>query len=333
VPKSTSPQLLELRNLAGQPAQQARFALTLLIPRLGNEVLFAALQVLQRDPPPEARTALLALYKHYEQGGRTRDPAANLRAVILRSLRTIALPADAPLLAQAAETYVFPPPAFKEEGAPLRSAALNALNELDETLARYHAIRLLANEHTDPMSGEPALSAARLLSALGEIGPLYFYVMQDGARTLPEVLSECLSHLTTLPDAMLPGLVARYADSAEDVVLVGLFDLLVHHHSGPQGLDLIARFLRTGERLDVYRYLATIMLTSDQHLLVSDLLAAARLENRHHQLVVLADVLALSPASGVVQSVRRQVLERIETLGANQKQPHNSDPTRRIEDE
>jgi hypothetical protein len=302
-----------LRSLAGQPDQQARLAVTLLNPRLGNETIFAALQVLQRNPPPEARPPLLTLYNHYDQGGRTRDSAANLRAAILRSLRTIVTPAETPFLAQAAETYVFPPPAFKEEGAPLRSAALNALNEVDETLARYHAIRLLANEHTDPMSGEPALTAARLLAALGEHSPLYFYVMQDGARTLPEVISECLGHLTALPESMLPALVARYADSEQDVVLVGLFDLLIHHHSGPQNLERIAHFLRTSERLDAYRYLITILLTSGQDVLISELLAAAQLETRRQQLVVLVEVLALLPASGRVQTIRNTLSERLQS--------------------
>jgi hypothetical protein len=300
-----------LRNLAGQPAQQASLAVTLLDPRLGNEVVFAALQVLQHNPPVEARPALLTLYGQYEKQGRTRDPAANLRAIVLRALRSLVAPADAPFLAQAAATYVFPPPAFKEEGAALRSAALNALSEVDHTLARYHAIRLLANEHTDPMSGEPALTAARLLAALGEVTPLYFYVMQDGARTLPEVLSEALRHLTTVPDSLIPALIERYGESDHDVVLVGLFDLLVNHRSGPHGLDFIALFLRTSNRLDAYRYLATILLTSGRKALVEELLAAAQVEGRRDQLVILTEVLALIPDVPVIERVLAEVRDRI----------------------
>lgn len=311
VPKSASPQLQLLRNLAGQPAEQASLAVTLLDPRLGNEVVFAALQVLQHNPPVEVRPALLMLYGQYEKQGRTRDPAANLRATVLRALRSLVAPADAPFLAQAAATYVFPPPAFKEEGAALRSAALNALSEVDETLARYHAIRLLANEHTDPMSGEPALTAARLLAALGEVTPLYFYVMQDGARTLPEVLSEALRHLTTVPDSLIPALIERYGESDHDVVLVGLFDLLVNHRSGPHGLDFMALFLRTSNRLDAYRYLATILLTSGRKALVEELLAAAQVEGRRDQLVILTEVLALMPDVPVIERVLAEVRDRI----------------------
>ncbi|HMN28272.1 MAG TPA: hypothetical protein PKE45_08965 [Caldilineaceae bacterium] len=315
MPKTISPHLQELRSLAGQPDEQKRLAVTLLNPRLGNEVIFSALQILQRGAPPEARPALLALYAHYAQGSKTRDPAANLRAAILRALRTIVIPADLPLLTTAVETYVFPPPSFKEEGASLRSAALNALNEVDETLARFHAIRLLANEHTDPMSGEPALSAAHLLAALGEQTALYFYVMQDGARTLPEVLSEALRHLIAVPEAMLPGLIARYSQSEQEVVLVGLFDLLIHHRSGPHQLDLLAGFLRTSQQLAAYRYLATVLLTSGHKVLIEELLAAAKAENRRDQLLILIDVLALLPAAPAVQRVRQELQERLLSAG------------------
>jgi hypothetical protein len=274
-PKPTSPHLQQLRDLAGQPEEQAQLAITLLEPKLGAEVILAALQALCEDPPLAARSPLLRLYAYYEEQGLRRDPAANLRASVLRVLRPLVLPEDTPLLAQATETYVFPPPTFQEEGALLRSAALNALSDVDETLARYHAVRLLANEHTDPMSGEPALSAARLLAVYGEITPLYFYVVQDNARTLPEVLS------------------ARYHTTPEDGVLAGLFDLLLLHREGPYELDFLRTFLRTTERFDAYRYVTTVMLTAGRPVLLDELLTAARAEQHPDRLVILGQVLGL----------------------------------------
>jgi hypothetical protein len=309
--RSASPQLQALRTLAGQPEEQAQLAVTLLDPKWGNEVILAALQSLRHNPPPAAHGALLRLYAHYEQKGNTRDPAANLRAAILRIFRPLAKPADLPLLLQAAETYVFPPPAFKEEGALLRSASLNALSEVDETLARFHAIRLLANEHTDPMSAEPALTAARLLAAYGEITPLYFYVMQDNARTLPEVLSEALRHLTTLPAALVPGLFARYHTSQAEVVLAGLFDLLLHHREGPHQLDFIRTFLRTSQQPDAYRYLATVLLTAGRPALLEELLAAAHSEADPTRLVILGDVLGLMADLPTINPILSEVKRRI----------------------
>lgn len=309
--KPTPPHLEQLRSLAGQPDEQAHFAVTLLNPRLGVQVIMAALHVLRTDPPPTARPPLLTLYDHYDQKNSTRDPAANLRAAILRNLRTLVLSEDAPFLARAAATYVFPPPAFKEEGAQLRSAALNALAEVDETLARFHAVRLLANEHTDPMSGEPALTAARLLAAHHEVTTLYFYVTQDGARTAPEVLSECLRHLTSLPESMVAGLVERYGASEHEIVLVGLIDLLIHHRSGPQGVDYLAGFLQGATQLDAYRYLATVMLTSGRAALIDLLLTAARNERQRERAAILVDVLSLlqdaPDVAPIVAELRRKL--------------------------
>ena len=303
---TTQPQnqaLQKLRTLADQPAQQAALAAELITPKQSLQVIQYALQLLQKQPTPAARPNLLALYAHYagqndkpsdkaprEKGqGDKRDPAANLRATILRVLRPVVEPADAALLARAAETYVFPPPSFKEEGAALRSAALNALNEVDDDLARYHATRLLANEHTDPMSGEPALSAARLLAAQGEQLPLYFYVMQDGARTIPEVIGECLRALTRLPVALLPGVIARYGEHPVAIVLAGLFDLLLNHQANRQqqagasvqGRDYLQKFLRTTYNRDAYRYLTSMMVAAGQQAYIDDLLALARGEQDH----------------------------------------------------
>ena len=148
----------QLRSLATQPEEQAAYAVTLLNAKFGQEAVLAALQVLQKRAFTQARPALLALYNYYT-AHEARDASAFTRAAIMRALRQIVQPADIAFLVQATATYVFPPPSFKEEGAPLRSAALLALNEVDDNLARYHAVRLLANEHTDPMSGEPALTA------------------------------------------------------------------------------------------------------------------------------------------------------------------------------
>ncbi len=141
---STEPptKIQQLRSLAATPAAQAAYAATLLHAKLGQEVIGAALQVLQKIPFTQARPALVDLYTYYTKQGDARDPSAFTRAAIIRALRQIVLPVDRPLLIQATETYVFPPPSFKEEGAPLRSAALLALNEVDDQLARYSKVSL-----------------------------------------------------------------------------------------------------------------------------------------------------------------------------------------------
>lgn len=251
------------------------------------------------------------MYAYYTRHGDARDPSAFTRGAIVQALRQIILPVDRPLLVQATETYVFPPPAFKEEGAPLRSAALLALNEIDDPLARYHAVRLLANEHTDPMSGEPALTAARLLGTQEEGLPLYFYAMHAAAAVYPEVAAECLRHLTLLPATLIPGLVERFASNASSMVLVGLFDLLLNHRAGPQGMDFLRDFLRSTLQLDVYRYLVTTIIASGQEKLLAELLAAARFEQRREKIAILCEALPLLPANPEITTLLAQLNRRL----------------------
>lgn len=286
-------QVQQLRALATDSQAQATFAVTLLDARQGPEVVLAAVQTLTRNPWPAARPALLELYDYYSGRGQKLDSAAYIRAAILRALREVVLPADIGFLVQATETFVFPPPSFTEEGAMLRSPALLALAALDDNLARYHAVRLLANQHTDAMSGEPALTAAKVLAAQGEDLPLYFYVMQDGARVLPEVVSTCLSNLTTLRVDLLPGILKRYGDAKQEVVLVGLFDLLLNHRAGIQGIDFITRFLQQSQHLDAYRYLVVTMVTSGKRDVVQYLLTASQVALSKSKVAILREALTL----------------------------------------
>ena len=151
----------KLRDLADDPAAQAEYAASLLRPRQARDVLLAALTVLEDHPVLNAKPSLLDLYDSFERGGSARDPAAFTRRAILSALRPLASPAELPLFLNAVSTYEFLPPDFHEDAILLRATALVVLNELDDTLARYHGARLLVDPYADDMSGEPALSAAR----------------------------------------------------------------------------------------------------------------------------------------------------------------------------
>ncbi|MCB0085484.1 MAG: hypothetical protein KDE47_31300 [Caldilineaceae bacterium] len=315
--QGASKELLQrLRDLALDPAEQAAHAATLLDARNGTEVILTVLQVLTRTPNAAARPALWTLYEYYGGRGQQQDSAAFLRAAIIRALREVVMPEDVPRLAKVAATYVFPPPQFKEEGSMLRSAALAALNELDNDLGRYHAVRLLANEHTDAMSGEPALTAAKVLATCGEILPLYFYVMQDGARTLPEVVSACLGNLTSLRADLLPDLLARFSGESNDreaseIVLVGLFDLLLNHEEGPQALEFIAGFLQSSDQLDAYRYLVVTMATSGHSQLTDLLITQAGATTSRDKALILCDALLLLPQR---DRALEQLIKELQTL-------------------
>lgn len=288
---SKAERLARLRS-APDPADKAAAAVELLEPRYGLEVVRAALHALVAYSHPPARPALRRLYGYYAEKGVARDPGAFVRSQILRALRPLALPEDIPLLLGALNTYEYPPPSFKEEAALLRAGALVILADLDEQLTRIEATRLLADGRTDPMSGEPALAAVEVLATLGETLPLLFYAMQPLERTLPEVAGECLRRLTGLPAAVLPALLAHYAECKQPVLLLGVVDLLFQHDEGPQGLDFLARLLHAPPDLDLYRYLIAAILATGRPELRALLAESARLEQNPARIAIVLELLS-----------------------------------------
>jgi hypothetical protein len=256
--------LEQLRALRDDPPARAAYAATLLQPRMGLEVVRTALRALIAHPYLPARPALHSLYDHYAASGVQRDPGTYVRSEIVRALRPLVEPGDVPLLENALTTYEFPPPSFTEEAALLRSGALVTLVEIDDLRARYHATRLLADPLTDRMSGEPALTAASVLAAQGELLPLYFYVTQDFARMQGEVAAACLRGLGEMPQEALPPLVKHFAECEQPVILVGLVDLLIAKSDAPIAMPTLAELMERVADLDLFRYLAAVLLAAPQ---------------------------------------------------------------------
>lgn len=309
--KAASPKLEELRGLAHDPAAQAEFAATMLEPKAGLEAIRAALAVLLEHPVESARPGLVRLFDHFSANNGVRDGGAFTRSLIVRALRPVARSEDRDVLIRALTTYEFPPPAYKEEGALLRAVALTVLNDIDDSMAAYHATRLLADEHTDQMSGEPALTAAALLAAHEEWLPLYFYVMQAEAHQVPEVTAECLRRLVNLPEELVGHLVGHLGKSTKAAVLVGLFDLLVQHRNGPREVDFLIDYLRSCQDPNMYRYLATTLVASGEPELVDLLLEEARFTQQRMQVEILIDVLEVLPRRADVQEVMDKLRARL----------------------
>lgn len=285
-------EIRQLKQLADRPEEQAVLAASLLSPRRRRDVLQAALAVLARAAYAPARDAILGLYRHYAEQGEMRDPGCYMRRALLEAWRPLAKPDDVSLLLAAVNTYEFLPPDFREEAILLRAGALVILNELDETLARFHAARLLDDGYADPMSGEPALTAARVLASQDQSVALYAYAMRHGG-TLSDVVSECLRNLTDIPATLVPSLLAHYAESTDGIVLVGLFDLLLNHREGPLGRAFLDEYLLQGTDLDAYRYLAMTAIAHGDEMLIDTLLGAARVEQDPEKVVIMAEALAL----------------------------------------
>jgi hypothetical protein len=149
--------------------------------------------------------------------------------------------------------------------------------------------------YTDPMSGEPAITAAKVLGRVNFHTSLYQYLFQDVTQLIPEVASECLHHLTTVPISLIPGLIDRFGESENDLILAGLFDLLIGHESGVQGREYLLSFVESSKRYDAYRYLVALIISDSRGELLPTVLPLIKNEKDESKVFILID--AFDPLS------------------------------------
>jgi len=249
---------------------ERRQALSVIAAGRATDALRAALRTL---PPtdPAVREAIVARYQQITADPRRLDADCALRAALLSGLRTCTQAADLALLEDAARTYEY---GYKDEvAANLRAAALLAMSEVDDRVAAFHAVRLLPDAADG--TGEPGLTAARLLAALGQPLPLYAHLLGGHARG--EGAAECFRGLAGVPDSVLLDLTEQWAGSRDEVALLGLLDALLDglpDRGEPERFEAaLLGFVRESPHLDLVRYLATTIVARHQETLIEALRA------------------------------------------------------------
>ena len=284
-----------LRGLPAGSPEQIDYALHLVETGARLDLAQAALDVLADTADPRVRPALLAGYALCSSGA-SADPGCYLRVALLQALRPLVRKADGALLEGAVLTYEFTPPFTPphrgESAAGLRSVALVVLNEIDETLAGYHGVRLLTDRYTSPMSGEPAVTAVRLLRAQGHALPLYDYLLRDGDG-VAEVVGECLRSLDETPASILAPLVERYREDEDEIVLLGLFDLLLTREDHASYTEEALTFLETTRLYNVYRYVVNTIVARRRTSLIAALDTMLAGEKDRMKAEILREALAL----------------------------------------
>jgi hypothetical protein len=287
-----SDKLETLKSLADEPEKQLSFALELLKSERKQEILARALEIIEKNVRPEAHASLLEAYERFEKGGQKTDPGAFLRTSILKALTGIARPQDIPLLEQAATTYVQMPSMHDAQAAHLRAAAVTTLNEVDESIAAFHCIRLLNDPITSRMSGEPALTAVKVLAAQGSLLPLYYYAVSE-VEKIPDVLAECLRSLTNLPVLLLEQLVKKYQTLENEVVLIGLFDLIIGHREGEKCWDFLLYFQKNTGNLELYQYLLLTVFSRGKDELILKMLEKSSGEKNPQKAALFSEIVPL----------------------------------------
>lgn len=258
------------------------------------EAVTAALSVIAPDNA-RLRDAILQRYDDIKVEPRRLDADGGIRAALLRGLRRCVLAADIALLEDAVQTYEFGAHgnlAHGEVACNVRAAGLLALAEVDESLAAFHATRLLADRFTAAGSREPALTAVRLLAATGQHLPLYRHLLQGGA--IGEEAAECFCALADAPAGILLDLAERWQSSSDEIALLGMFDTLLGHPALDRFSGFVMRFIEDSPLLDLVAYLAAAIVAGHNEALTELLPGRATLPDPRGQLI--RDALALRPA-------------------------------------
>lgn len=242
---------------------QVELGIVLLGRARNPEAIASAVAILGQSHDPRIRAVIAEKYEKLSADPRRRDSGCFQRTALVRALRGRATRQELRLLEAAVWTREF---AGRDDVAgALRGAALLAMNDVDEALAAFHAVRMLSDAH--PMSGEPAVTAARLLAAQGQLLPLYGLIAQGGGT--PEVRAESLRGLTGLPVSLLARLLEHYRREKDETVAVGLFDLLLAHPSRADFTEFIASFLDSCQSIDLYRFIVTSIVATRDPALVA----------------------------------------------------------------
>jgi hypothetical protein len=256
------------------------------------EQVLAALEAIP-ETDPRLRAAILRRYQAIASQKPPKDQGGAVRTALLKALRPLAHKDDIPVLEAALWTYEFMPNPGGERdevAGGLRGLALVVLNDTEPGLAAFHACRLLFDPCTSRFSGEPALTAVRVLSQEGQLLPLYAFALRGGSG---EVLAECFRGLAIAPTPIVRRLVETHISGADEIALIGLIDLLVAHTDHASFQPILLNFLRQTPMTDVYRYGVTAVVAARRQDLVVELRAMADAETRTERATILREALSL----------------------------------------
>lgn len=242
-----------LRALRADPAGQRAYAAELIAQGDLGELLPQVLAALGPPFDPAIRPALVARYVAFDSSRRT-DPGAYNRSRLLAALAPIATSDDLDLFLDAVGRQER---SAQEPHGPsaLRAAALVGLEQIDPQSAVYHAMRLLADqEGTLEMTGEPAVTAVRVLANLGQENVLYYHALTAGRMANSEALGEAIRSLVNLRPAVVDDAIGRFGANPDDVVAAGACDLALA--AGPTDAAMAyVRGVLESERHDLAGYL------------------------------------------------------------------------------
>lgn len=296
------------RALRNDPAARRELAREILDQEANAELLMAALQALDDRVRVEDHGVLCGLYSWLEEDFRRRDPGGMVRVEVLRVLWHLRLRDDLEL-AEAASTRV--ERSLNGNGEVIRAAGLALLGVLDPEVAAFRAAAMLARVDAHPMNAEPALTAARLLGSLGHSVALATHVLRPPRSEPSEVTAECIRGLSGLPVRHIQPVLDAFASSTDEVVLLGLGDLVVSLEPGEAVSAVVREMLTGADTPEVYGFLVTAIIASRRDDLLAELLGTLPGEVRQARLQLAHEALQLAPPTDEVQAALASLAGRL----------------------
>lgn len=294
-------QVDRFRALRNDPAASGELAREVLATEGNIELLLTALNALGDRVRFEDHDVLRDLYAWLEQDHRRRDPGGLARVEVLRALWHLRARDDIEL-ADAASTRL--ELSLNGRGENIRAAGLALLGVLDPDAAAHRAAAILASLDAHPMNAEPALTAARLLGSLGQTVALVVHVLRPPRAEPAEVTAECLRGLAGQPIRYIQPVLDFYAVAEDDVVLLGLADLVVSLEAGEVVNAAIRGMLASGATPEAYEFLVTAIVASRRVDLIAVLIETLPREVLLPRLQVARRALELAPrTTGVDEAI------------------------------
>jgi hypothetical protein len=245
-----------------EPAQAVGFAIELIGRYREHRALEPALAALGDEPPAAARLALRARYLDLAESGDRFDQDCALRVAIVRALRGLDSRSDDDLAEAAARTIQIR--LGVDVAQALRAEGLLLLAESSPERADLLAAALLLDPHTSTFSGEPAVTAMRVLARRGQLLPIWSVVHRPGVlaggRAAADVIAQAFASLRALPaDLQLEALGAHLAharalgEEGEAVALVAAEAVVLNELA--DGYGLVIDLVRESTNLNLFRYL------------------------------------------------------------------------------
>lgn len=283
-----------LNAAAGDPDASRAIALDILARRRERALIDAALAALTIAPPGEADRPILRALMTELLDHKQRDQGCHIREALTRFLLDIDNPADLDLYLRAVDVHeqLF----GVDVGQKLRAAALTGIARIDPRLGIYHAIRLLQDlPDTSRFSGEPAVTAVRVLALADQRAAIYHLLLSTGQTLVAEVAAAALESLgDDFPPDLYREITQPYLDADRAVPLSGVIAHIVSTRAAAL-YDLLLTIIERTADGHLYRYALIEMAASRDPDLMASLHALARRPARWP--VHLSEALRLLPDS------------------------------------